>query len=140
MNLTAVQNEIDNPRRDLLDAKLAFSNELAMIVMPLLNRLKELISDVEQSSRLIDLIESNLQHLVRTYQKPSPLTAAYRQLSPIETLVASMIRQGISTKNISEILKLSVGTLNNHRKSIRKKLGFANKPTNLADYLTSLPD
>jgi DNA-binding CsgD family transcriptional regulator len=52
--------------------------------------------------------------------------------------VASMVRQGLSTKVIAKTLNISPGTVSIHRKHIRKKLGLNEKADNLHSYLLSL--
>lgn len=66
------------------------------------------------------------------------LTSRYLDLTPAEIQVATLIMYGKSTKNIAEFLSLSRGTIESHRKSIRKKIGLKNKKTNLRTHLLSI--
>ena len=122
------------------EAQAALSYEVEVTVKPLLKRMKEISSDPEQSACLVDILESNLSHLVNTYGNPNGLTTVYRRLTRAECLVASMIRQGQSTKVIAQSLDIAVGTVNIHRKHIRKKLGISNQITTLQGYLKSMED
>ncbi len=45
---------------------------------------------------------------------------------------------GKTSKEIAEILTISVRTVESHRENIRKKFGFNNKPANLASFLAFL--
>ena len=135
----AANNETEKERDSLAEAQVSLSYEVEATVMPLLKRMKETRSDSQQSDRLINIRESNLQHLVNAYGRSASLTAAYQRLSPVESLVASMIRQGQSTKTIAATLNIAPGTVNIHRKHIRKKLDLDGK-TNLQGYLQSLTD
>jgi DNA-binding NarL/FixJ family response regulator len=128
----------EKDKKSLAEARVSLSYEVEATVMPLLKRLKEAGPDPQQSAYLINILESNLQHLVTAYGRSESLAAAYQQLSPVETLVASMIRQGHATKTIAETLHIAAGTVSIHRKHIRKKLGLDNKSTNLESYLKSL--
>ncbi len=119
---------------------MSLSYEVDATLIPLLKRLKETRSDPQQSGYLINILESNLQHLVNAYGRSANLTAAYQRLSPVESLVASMIRQGQATKTIAATLNIASGTVNIHRKHIRKKLGLDNKSTNLESYLKTLEE
>jgi DNA-binding CsgD family transcriptional regulator len=132
--------EPEKDRNSLAEAKVSLTYEAEATVMPLLKKLKETSSDPQQSTYLINILESNLQHLVKAYGRSANLTAAYQRLSPVEVLVASMIRQGHSTKTIAATLDIAPGTVNIHRKHIRKKLGIDNKATNLESYLKSLEE
>ena len=56
-------------------------------------------------------------------------------LTPRERLVATHIRDGLTSKEIAERLHLALVTVNTHRDNIRKKLGIANQKINLGTYL-----
>jgi DNA-binding CsgD family transcriptional regulator len=59
-------------------------------------------------------------------------------LTPKEMQIAAMINAGKTTKVIAEYFHLSTDTIDFHRKTIRKKLGFKNKNINLQTALSSL--
>ena len=135
-----VDENIKKDRYELAEAKVSLSYEVEATVLPLLQKMKEARPDSEQSDHLLNILESNLQHLVKAYGHSVNLTAAYQRLSPVEALVASMIRQGQSTKTIATALDIVPGTVSIHRKHIRKKLGLDNQATNLESYLKSLEE
>lgn len=135
-----VDENIKKDRYELAEAKVSLSYEVEATVLPLLQKMKEARPDSEQSDHLLNILESNLQHLVKAYGHSVNLTAAYQRLSPVEALVASMIRQGQSTKTIATALDIAPGTVSIHRKHIRKKLGLDNQATNLESYLKSLEE
>lgn len=56
-------------------------------------------------------------------------------LTPSEMKICSFVEAGKSSKEIAEALNLSVGTINTHRKNIRKKIGLSGKNQNLYLYL-----
>lgn len=134
------EDVIKKDRDGLAEAKVSLSYEVEATVLPLLQKMKEAPLDSEQSDHLLNILESNLQHLVKAYGHSANLTAAYQRLSPVEALVASMIRQGQSTKTIATALDIAPGTVSIHRKHIRKKLGLDNQATNLESYLKSLEE
>jgi PAS domain S-box-containing protein len=121
--------------------KLAAQNELVreinQEVAPFLLKLKKSIRDHKQT-RLLDVLESNLQHLASSYGNTESSPFLFSQLTPVEIQVASMIKQGLSTKDIATSLSISPETINVHRKHIRKKLGLGNKADNLRSHLMSL--
>jgi len=51
-----------------------------------------------------------------------------------------MIRKGMSTKEMADILNISPNTVFNQRRSIRRKLKLADSDTNLTTFLRSLAD
>jgi DNA-binding CsgD family transcriptional regulator len=121
------------------DAQIAFALELKATVLPLLEKLKAANNgDLFQSTFLLDILETNLQHLVSSYGCETSLAKAYQQLTPVETLVASMVRQRLSTQDIAVALNVAPGTVNGHRTHIRKKLGLDSKTDNLQNHLLSL--
>ena len=65
-------------------------------------------------------------------------TSLYALLTPSEVQVAKFIKVGMSTKEIAQSLSVASKTVENHRNSLRSKLGITNKGINLRNYLISL--
>ncbi|MDD5300121.1 MAG: response regulator [Gallionella sp.] len=124
--------------RDKLAAQNELVREMSQEVAPFLLKLKKSIRDRKQA-RLLDVLENNLQHLASQYGNTDTSPFLFWQLTPVEIQVASMIKQGLPTKDIATALSISPETINVHRKHIRKKLGLGNKATNLRNHLMSLP-
>jgi DNA-binding CsgD family transcriptional regulator len=59
-------------------------------------------------------------------------------LTTREVEVASLLKEGKTTKQIAELLGVSLKAVEFHRHNIRKKLGLGHKKTNLRAYLTSV--
>ena len=59
-------------------------------------------------------------------------------MTPVETKVANLIRQGRTTKEIAELMGVATSTVDFHRRNIRTKLGLTHKPVNLETHLKSL--
>jgi DNA-binding CsgD family transcriptional regulator len=59
----------------------------------------------------------------------------YRSLTPMESKVAGLIRQGRVNKEIAQQLNLTVRSVELHRYNIRNKLGLRKVKTNLQRYL-----
>ena len=125
---------------DKSDAQIALSQEIETTIVPFIKKLKGSSTDRLQTTRLIGILEANLKQLVKAYGNAANLPTAYQQLTPVEIQVASMIRQGLSTKIIAATLKSSPETISIHRKHIRKKLGLDSKASNLHSYLLSLTE
>lgn len=123
---------------DKTDAQIALSFEVEATVLPMLKRLKIVSSGRVQASKAIGILEANIQQLVNCYGRSADLSAAYQKLTPLETQVASFVRQGLPTKTIASNLNISAGTVGIHRKHIRKKLGLNGKADNLHGHLKSL--
>lgn len=61
-------------------------------------------------------------------------------LTPSETVICSYIIRGLSTKEISDELFISIDTVNTHRKNIRKKLGLSGRNESIVDKLNEVKD
>jgi PAS domain S-box-containing protein len=59
------------------------------------------------------------------------------QLTEQEMRVAVMIKNGLSSQQIADMLFISLHTVKTHRKNIRKKLKISDTQTNLTSYLKS---
>jgi DNA-binding CsgD family transcriptional regulator len=126
---------------DKSEAQIALSQGVAETILPFLKLLKAADAGRIQSTRLVDIIENNLNQLTKSFGlAENNLPAVYLQLTRVEIQVASLVRQGLSTKAIATTLKLSSETINNHRKHIRKKLKLDGKANNLHSYLLSLSE
>ena len=137
---TALKVLLKHQETDKSDAQCSLLLELEGTVLPFLRKLKGVSAGRRQTTRLISILESNLQQLVQSYGRIDTLPAAYKQLTRIEMQVASLVRQGLSTKVIASTLNISPGTVSIHRKHIRKKLGLDGKASNLHSFLLSLTE
>ncbi len=54
-----------------------------------------------------------------------------------ETQIAKLIQTGKRSKEICELLNVSIRTVETHRMNIRKKMGISNKDINLSSYLAT---
>jgi DNA-binding CsgD family transcriptional regulator len=105
------------------------------IIMPYVEELKKGRLTANQSV-CIDTIETNLENIISPFLRN--ITLKYFHLTPRELQVATLVREGRTTKEIAELLNMSSGTIDFYRNSIRKKFGLNNKKVNLRSYLLSL--
>jgi DNA-binding CsgD family transcriptional regulator len=59
-------------------------------------------------------------------------------LTPTEMRYATMIKNGLTSKDIAKKLYISLHTAKTHRRNIRKKLNVRNSSINLTSYLRSI--
>lgn len=90
----------------------------------------------EKQRTLTEVIDTNLRDIVSPFLRS--LTAVNTLLTPQEIEVANMVRSGRSSKEIAEVLGISVSGVDFHRKKLRQKLGLTNSAKNLRSYLLSL--
>ncbi len=85
--------------------------------------------------RELDELDRQLKGVLST--RIEPFKSRYSHLSAREVEICELIEDGMSSKQISEELNLSLLTIHKHRESIRKKLGIQNKDINLNTFLRS---
>lgn len=134
---TALKVLLKNRDMDKSAAQNALTREMNREIAPFLLKLKKNTQSIKQA-HLLDVLENNLRHLVSTYGNADTLPFLLWRLTPVEIQVATMIKQGLSTKDIATALSLSPETISVHRKHIRKKLGLISKASNLRSHLASL--
>ncbi|MFC1832448.1 PAS domain S-box protein [Thermodesulfobacteriota bacterium] len=89
-----------------------------------------------QQQALARILETNLNNIVSPFV--DKLTSGLIHLTPTEIRVATLVKEGMTNKEIAEILLLSKNTILFHRYNIRKKLGLKNKKINLRSHLLAM--
>lgn len=110
-------------------------NNVKDLVLPYVEKLKN--SRLKAKDRtLVEIIDTHLQDII------SPLLQRFANanilLTPQEMQVASLVKDGKTSKEIADVLNISETTVNFHRKNLRVKFGLRNKRTNLRSYLLSI--
>jgi len=103
-----------------------FVGNIKNLVLPYVEQMKIKALNDEQRSYL-EVIETHLNEIT------TPLLQDLQQFdfTPKEIKVATLVKQGKSTKEIAEILGIATGSVDVHRRHIRKKLGLTNAKANL---------
>lgn len=109
---------------------------LTRLVMPYIEKLKKSALK-ENEVTCLHIIEAHLRDITSSFVRK--LSAEHMKLTPRELLIAGMIKEGKTTKEIADLLSISMSTAEIHRHHIRKKLGLKGKKTNLTSYLSALP-
>ena len=105
------------------------------LVLPYVEKLKN--SRLKPKDKtLVEIVETHLNDVI------SPLLQRFVNakilLTPQETQVAGLVKDGKTSKEIADILNVSETTVNFHRKNLRVKFGLTNQRTNLRSYLISI--
>lgn len=110
-----------------------FVSNVREMVLPYIRIIQKGTLDLKHKTYL-DVAASNLNEII------SPYLNTMRQLNftPKEIEVASLIRDGRTTKEIALLMGVASSAIDSHRNSIRIKLGLNNKKANLRSYLLSL--
>lgn len=106
------------------------------LVLPYVDKLKMLKLNKDQLA-YVKMIEDNLHDIISPFLRS--LTMEHANFTPREIQITSLVKEGKTTKEITEILNISATAVDFHRKNIRVKLGIKNKKTNLHSYLLSMP-
>jgi len=110
-----------------------FMANMKNLILPYAEKLKSTRLDERQKSYL-SIMEAHLDEIL----SPLVKTMQHRHLTPTESQVASLIKDGKPTKEIARILGVATSSIDTHRKSIRKKLGLKNAKINLEAHLRSI--
>lgn len=130
--LTVLLEKRAKDKKRLEEHVLANVKELTM---PYLEKLKR--SPLTENQRsCLEIVDKNLKELTSPFIHS--LSSKFLKLTPAELQIANLVRHGMTSKGIATTLNLSIETINNHRKKIRKKSGITNKKVNLQTILSSL--
>ncbi|MEJ2638307.1 MAG: response regulator [Desulfosarcinaceae bacterium] len=102
------------------------------LILPFVERIRQCLSDPSALAYL-EVVEAGLADIVSPFMRR--MAATFANLTPAEIRVSHFIKQGLTTKEIADLLNLSTRTIEAYRNSIRKKMGIANRKVNLRSYL-----
>ena len=86
-----------------------------------------------EAQKNIRVLQHHLEDLVSSFGRR--ITEKKYHLTTREIEISAMIRDGLTGKEISQLLHISFSTVEMHRKNIRRKLRVANKKINLTSFL-----
>ncbi|MGE5855856.1 MAG: PAS domain-containing protein [Syntrophaceae bacterium] len=131
---TAMKVLLDQREKDRREVEEMVLNNVKELLLPYLEKLKKTkLTDLQLAH--IRVIETNLDNIISPFLKN--LHSKYLNLTPKETRVATLVKEGRTTKEIAELLGMSVAAVEFHRNNIRRKLGISNKKANLISHLAS---
>jgi DNA-binding CsgD family transcriptional regulator len=107
---------------------------LEQAVFPYINLLRQSLR-ADQEIEYLDILTSHLRSVGSSFIKK--LSNPDLGLTKKEILIADLVRQGKSTKEIAQLLGLQGRSVEAYRNKIRKKLHLNNKKIGLCSYLSS---
>lgn len=111
--------------------KASVAANIQKVIMPIVFELELEVTGRQRS--YVTLLRRSLQEIASPFL--TQISRDHVQLTPVEIAIGTMIRNGLSTKEIAQLRCISPATVRRHRENIRRKLGLRNRKANLATYL-----
>ena len=128
--LSVLASNIDK-EKDNMERRI--SQEVTAKILPII---KELQKDVYCKKRQADL--EMLSHYLKALVPDSiPDYPLHSFLTEQEMRVAVMIRNGLTSQKIADMMNISLHTVKSHRKNLRKKFNIQKTDIDLCTYLKS---
>ncbi len=128
--LQEILGQIEIEKKQIKEGVVANVEEL---LLPALGKLRRKGSALD--NKHIDLLEKSALQLTSGFGMR--VSERRWKLTPREIEICSMIKNGLSSKEIAELINVSSRTIEIHRNNIRKKMGLSSKKINLTSYLQS---
>lgn len=105
------------------------------LILPSIDKLKNLKLNETQLDH-VNIMENHVKEIISPFLRN--LTTKHFDMTPREIQIATLIKEGKTTKEMTEYLNISATAVDFHRKNIRSKLGIKNSKTNLRSLLISM--
>ena len=132
---TALKVLLQRREEDKADLEEQVLANVRKLILPYLENLKHLKLNENQLAQ-VEIVEQNIREIVSPFLRN--LTSTYLELTPREIQIANLVKEGKTTKEMTDILNISATAVDFHRKNLRSKFGIKNKKTNLMAFLSSL--
>ncbi|HET6488777.1 MAG TPA: PAS domain S-box protein [Syntrophales bacterium] len=131
---TALRVLLKHREEDKSELEEKILSNVKKLVVPYVEKLRKSRLSDEQAS-YVEILDDHIQDILSPFLRN--LGTRHLNLTPKEIQVASLIREGKTSKEIAEVLGVSARAVDFHRDNIRIKLGIKNKKANLRSYLLS---
>jgi DNA-binding CsgD family transcriptional regulator len=130
--LKVLLKQRDEDKRELEEV---FLRNIRELVLPNLEKVQQFVSG-SYGKTLLEIVESRLSNITSPFLQR--LSNVQSLLTPQEIQVAVLIKEGKTSKEIAQILHVSLTTIQFHRRNLRNKLDLKRTKTNLRSHLLSL--
>jgi PAS domain S-box-containing protein len=120
---------------DKVNMEMNIISNIKTSVLPYIEKL-ELSGLADGQMRVSSMIKSLLGEITSPFIRK--VSSEFLGFTPNEIQVASLVKEGKSSKEIAEILNISPNTVHTYRYKIRIKTGLKNNKVNLRSYLQTL--
>ncbi|WP_319405716.1 helix-turn-helix transcriptional regulator [uncultured Desulfosarcina sp.] len=132
---TTLEVLLERRDKEKADVYQTISADIKKNVFPFIERMTTVpLSSIAQT--YLTLIKNNLEKIVSLDNAFKALSA--HGFTPTEMHIIELIKQGKRSKEIADLLNVSIATISFHRNNIRIKLGLNKRKENLFSYLNSL--
>lgn len=129
----ALKEILAHLEEEKLKIKKEHARAIDQVLIPTANRILERDGTVNQA--YYDSLKNALKDLSASTGGRQYVNS---KLTPREVQICNLIKSGATSKEIAEVLHLSLATVLKHRGRIRKKLNISNKDINLGIFLGDL--
>jgi len=119
--------------RSVMEEKIL--SNVKKLILPSIDKLKNLKLNETQLDH-VNIMENHVKDIISPFLHN--LTTKHFDMTPREIQIATLIKEGKTTKEMTEYLNISATAVDFHRKNIRSKLGIKNSKTNLRSLLISM--
>lgn len=126
--LRTLLSRLEEQKREI---EAAILMNIQKLLMPIVYELELEVTGRQRS--LVTLLRHNMQEIASPFL--TQMCRDYVQLTPVELAISTMIRNGLSTKEIAQLRAVSPATVRRHRENIRRKLKLTNRKLNLVTFL-----
>ncbi len=130
--LKEIMFQIENEKQLIREQ---INTNIENVILPTLRRVTNKTYEENLQNDLMNL-EKDLKRITSSFI--NKLKKQYSTLTPREIEISNLIKNGLTSKDISQVLSLSLLTVHKHRELIRQKLKLQNKSINLTTYLQSM--
>ena len=103
------------------------------IIVPTINAFKHYPNIEEYQKKILDDLMTNIRNITSSVK--NKVIDFFSKLSSRETEICNMVKNGLKNREIAKTLNISISTVENHKRNIRKKIGISKQPVNLRTFL-----